>query len=147
MALTAEEIAERTEAIRLEICRDWAGCGSTRRLHELLAKAPKRELAERRKIPVALREQVLASGPCEYCGDFATQVDHRIPITQGGTSHPSNLVPACRWCNAEKLDWTVEQWREWRLEQEYPWPPESRTSMIVRMVQDAMPPIPQTIPH
>lgn len=31
----------------------------------------------------------------------------------GGTSEPSNLLPACRSCNSSKRNKTIEQYREW----------------------------------
>jgi hypothetical protein len=37
---------------------------------------------------------------CVYCGDEAYSVDHVIPIENGGTDHPENLVAACLRCNS-----------------------------------------------
>lgn len=43
---------------------------------------------------------------CRYCGmtapDVVLQVDHVTPVALGGTDDPSNLVTACRDCNAGK---------------------------------------------
>ena len=43
---------------------------------------------------------------CAYCGmkltDKTATVDHVIPIIDGGTNTPANLVPACRHCNSSK---------------------------------------------
>jgi len=43
---------------------------------------------------------------CRYCGgtapDVVLTVDHVTPVALGGTDHPSNLVAACRDCNAGK---------------------------------------------
>lgn len=36
------------------------------------------------------------------CTGRATEVDHIIPVTQGGTDHPSNLQAACRECHLAK---------------------------------------------
>jgi len=36
---------------------------------------------------------------CHYCGDPATQVDHKIPTVHGGLNIASNLVAACARCN------------------------------------------------
>lgn len=42
-------------------------------------------------------------GPCVDCGTFNDlTVDHRRPISQGGTSDPANLVVRCRPCNSKK---------------------------------------------
>lgn len=43
---------------------------------------------------------------CRYCGAAAPEakltVDHVTPVALGGTNEPSNLVAACRDCNAGK---------------------------------------------
>lgn len=43
---------------------------------------------------------------CQYCGSTADTaeltVDHVVPIALGGSDDPSNLVTACRDCNAGK---------------------------------------------
>lgn len=46
---------------------------------------------------------------CIYCGRFATEIDHLVPITRGGTGELSNLATACRRCNARKNDMTYEE--------------------------------------
>jgi len=45
----------------------------------------------------------LFAGCCAYCGEAGPlQRDHRIPLTRGGSNDISNIVPACRSCNAHK---------------------------------------------
>lgn len=48
------------------------------------------------------------SNVCHYCGIILTgrtaTADHIIPKSKGGTDHVSNLVLACKTCNAEKGD-------------------------------------------
>ena len=39
---------------------------------------------------------------CKYCGATATEVDHVIPLTRGGTHAVTNLVAACTTCNKQK---------------------------------------------
>lgn len=44
---------------------------------------------------------------CEYCEEkgritIATEVDHVIPKSKGGTDEPSNLKSCCRACNLSK---------------------------------------------
>ena len=47
-------------------------------------------------------------GRCAYClskiDKNNTSADHFIPISLGGINHLSNVVPACRKCNAEKAN-------------------------------------------
>jgi 5-methylcytosine-specific restriction endonuclease McrA len=48
---------------------------------------------------------------CAYCGsERAREIDHVIPLSRGGTHFPSNLVPACRRCNAAKCARTLDEW-------------------------------------
>lgn len=93
--------------------------------------------AEARKIPSALRREVLNSGPCAYCGDEdVTHVDHILPVSRGGDKRRSNLAPACKRCNEEKLDFTPREWREWRVARGDQWPPEPRINEIFRLIAE-----------
>ena len=51
-----------------------------------------------------IRRQVLQRDAytCHYCSGVANTVDHRVPVTYGGTDDPSNLVAACSRCNRRK---------------------------------------------
>lgn len=47
---------------------------------------------------------------CAYCNSaLATEIDHVIPVTRGGTNESDNLVAACRRCNARKNNKTAEE--------------------------------------
>ncbi|MFI6493426.1 HNH endonuclease [Streptomyces sp. NPDC050564] len=78
-------------------------------------------------LPSWLREAVLTSagGWCTYCGSMGVRaevVDHVVPLEQGGADDITNLVPACRSCNASKRDRAPEQWRK-SLERRHYGPP------------------------
>ncbi|WP_374457735.1 HNH endonuclease [Nocardioides sp.] len=49
---------------------------------------------------------------CRYCGgkapDVVLTVDHVTPVALGGTDDPSNLVAACKDCNAGKSSTTPD---------------------------------------
>lgn len=48
---------------------------------------------------------------CVYCGSTETlEIDHVIPVCQGGTNDIENLVTACRHCNRSKSGRTPEEW-------------------------------------
>jgi len=51
-------------------------------------------------------KKILARGICHYCGKkFSAEqltMDHVLPIVQGGSSTKSNVVAACKSCNAAK---------------------------------------------
>jgi len=50
---------------------------------------------------------------CVYCGSSnqkSLTLDHVIPQSKGGTDTWDNLVTACRPCNAEKADLTLEEY-------------------------------------
>ena len=59
-----------------------------------------------RSIPSSVRQAVLDRDDylCRYCGrrSQTMEVDHIIPVSQGGTSTLENLVTACRKCNRKK---------------------------------------------
>lgn len=66
--------------------------------------------------------------PCGYCfQDWATEWDHIIPWSRGGSSHSDNLMPACHWCNQRVSDhkfMDVQQKRLYLQERSYwerPW--------------------------
>ena len=42
------------------------------------------------------------NGRCVYCGNKATEIEHIIPKSKGGTNSVHNLVIACRKCNELK---------------------------------------------
>ena len=47
---------------------------------------------------------------CVYCGKDLSKrtltIDHRIPLSKGGSHWPSNLAPSCKPCNSRKKDKT-----------------------------------------
>lgn len=52
---------------------------------------------------------------CAYCGKQITDPndftqDHQLPISRGGETKESNLVPACMHCNQEKGMLTAEEY-------------------------------------
>jgi 5-methylcytosine-specific restriction endonuclease McrA len=53
-----------------------------------------------------------AWGGCAYCGkdDPHLQKDCMLPIAHGGRYTLSNVVPACRSCNASKCDTELTVW-------------------------------------
>ncbi len=51
-------------------------------------------------------------GRCAYRGEAAPlEVDHRIPLSRGGTNSIDNVLPACRRCNGEKGQLTEIEFR------------------------------------
>lgn len=53
---------------------------------------------------------VLCGATCIYCGKEAQQIDHVIPLSQGGPDLESNKVSACVACNSTKGAMTPAQW-------------------------------------
>lgn len=52
-------------------------------------------------------------GLCWWCGEFVGltfDIDHRVPVSKGGTSDISNLVISCRRCNHSKRDHMPHEW-------------------------------------
>lgn len=68
-----------------------------------------RSLNKKRKTVVLARDGYR----CQYCGvtvaDGATlEVDHKVPLSRGGSDRVSNLITACRDCNRSKRDKPLE---------------------------------------
>jgi 5-methylcytosine-specific restriction endonuclease McrA len=62
-----------------------------------------------------------AWGGCAYCGaeDPQPQKDCMLPISRGGRYTLTNVVPACRSCNASKCNFEVTTWlRRKKLDEE-----------------------------
>jgi 5-methylcytosine-specific restriction endonuclease McrA len=79
--------------------RPCLGCG---RLIESGSRCPACRLRRPRgRRWQAIRLQVLAryGRVCIHCGAPATDIDHLVPIADGGTDELSNLRPACAACN------------------------------------------------
>ena len=48
-------------------------------------------------------KQVLFACCCAYCGEKRPlERDHKVPLARGGTDDITNILPACRLCNASK---------------------------------------------
>lgn len=63
----------------------------------------------RRQIPARVRRSVYRQylGRCAYCGRSLRRgfhVDHRWPLSKGGTNRRGNLQPLCAGCNLTKGD-------------------------------------------
>ena len=65
-----------------------------------------------------LREAVYKKydGHCAYCGKKIAykemQVDHFVPVRNGGETKIENLMPACRMCNHYKRAYSLENFRK-----------------------------------
>lgn len=74
-----------------------------------MAHASKRSLKRKRKAVILSRDGYR----CQYCGltraDGAIlEVDHKVPVSRGGSDRTSNLITACRDCNRSKRDKQLE---------------------------------------
>lgn len=71
----------------------------------------------RQHIPKSLRNKILLSsnGRCHYCERNIDldllEIDHKQPVSKGGTNEESNLVAACPPCNSAKKDKTYEEFK------------------------------------
>ncbi len=86
--------------------------------------AAERESAEERLpfLPWGLRRRAVFRRDdytCTYCGHRGTsaslEVDHRIPVSRGGSDDAENLTTACRQCNREKGDMNEAEYRRFTL--------------------------------
>lgn len=55
-----------------------------------------------------------AKGRCYYCGAATDPadltMDHIVPLSRGGKSTKSNIVPACKTCNTKKKQLLPMEW-------------------------------------
>lgn len=49
-----------------------------------------------------------SNGKCVYCGAEATEIDHIVPRSNGGTNSTYNLVASCRSCNQIKSNLSLK---------------------------------------
>ena len=59
----------------------------------------------------------LSKGICHYCGRPAAPkeltMDHIVPISRGGKTTKSNVVPACKECNNNKKQLLPMEWDQY----------------------------------
>lgn len=79
----------------------------------------KRRAREANAAGTATAEQIKArfqfhENRCYYCGDNKSglHVEHRIPLSRGGSNWPANIVPACPTCNRTKHTKTEKEFLE-----------------------------------
>lgn len=99
----------------LDILADSAEADEARRLMQGRRAARWRErlnlsASEWRDLSESIRAR--DSYTCFYCGsrELPIHVDHIVPLIQGGTNNPENLVAACAACNTSKGGRTPSQW-------------------------------------
>lgn len=75
---------------------------------------------------------------CAYCRAFMLDteisIDHKDPVTLGGTASAANLCVCCRDCNIRKADLGENQYCE-LLEMVQFWPVPMMTSLLRRLAQ------------
>lgn len=80
-------------------------------------KSKRRKASDRGQTPVqisvtAIRARFALFGNCcAYCGISGDmQIEHVVPISQGGAHDAMNIVPACQPCNCSKRANDMEEW-------------------------------------
>jgi hypothetical protein len=92
--------------------RQYQSDSSYERVKRHRAKREAQGLPAQPTIPKAMREAIYARDGhvCTYCGSgFDLTLDHAVPESRGGGHDESNLVTACRQCNASKRDLTRDE--------------------------------------
>ncbi len=95
------------------------GCAWQQANPEKVAAKTQRRLARKRNATVpgqpvtgaVIAERLDLFDGCAYCGaDEKLEVEHVAALASGGSHVASNLLGACRACNASKCDHPVEEW-------------------------------------
>ena len=78
-------------------------------LEKSMASDQRRRARKSNAVGTSSAEQIKArfqyhENRCYYCGDNESglHIEHRIPLSRGGSNWPANLVPACPSCNLSK---------------------------------------------
>jgi HNH endonuclease len=92
------------------------GCSGRSRAASNARRARKHAAQVTGPVPHSVYAEVLATGPCVYCGEAATDVDHIRPLARGGDEARHNLVPACQRCNQSKGHKLLTGWDRAKVE-------------------------------
>lgn len=104
-----KQMEENPEKVRQQR-REWKRTDKGR-AYQRVANYRRRSLPMSKEVRDWWLEQ--RNAVCAYCQlAMATEIDHIVPVTKGGTNDRDNLVPACRSCNASKNDKTLTEWME-----------------------------------
>lgn len=71
--------------------------------------------ADAYKVTLEDIKKLYGATQCFYCSKELTEdektVDHKLPVSKGGTNEMTNLVICCQTCNSKKRDQTAEEYR------------------------------------
>lgn len=99
-----------------EICFERKPSGVSRTCRPCVEKRQAAMHGDPGKIAPAQRRQIWVGKECVYCGYPAEAADHVRPLEHGGRNEPSNLVPACQYCNSSKGPLLLAEWAKWSRE-------------------------------
>jgi 5-methylcytosine-specific restriction endonuclease McrA len=107
--LTPAETAAKRKIYHVQQRREWAERNPERQRQHAKAASVAYQARRRGAPGIASTDQVTArwayyGDRCWMCREPATQTDHVIPLSRGGSNWPANLRPACGPCNREKWD-------------------------------------------
>ena len=78
---------------------------------KMTKKIKRKVISDNKKIKVYVK----FDNHCAYCGVILTvnnrSIDHKQPISKGGTNNIKNLYPACTDCNTLKSSLSIEKFR------------------------------------
>jgi 5-methylcytosine-specific restriction endonuclease McrA len=60
---------------------------------------------------------------CYYCDiplKNGGELDHKVPVSRDGNNWPENMAWACKTCNRDKHNKTVEEFMSWRKQRNLP---------------------------
>jgi len=115
-------------------------CSGRARTHGNARRARKLAAEVAGPVPRSVYIEVLASGPCIYCGAIPTHVDHIRPLALGGHEARYNLAPACRPCNQSKGGKLLIHWDPARVAHGAAHSPAVAAELDRELAQVPMPP-------
>lgn len=92
----------------------WCSERCARRVSRRSRKAREHSAAGQFRYADVIRQYLRQGSVCAYCRqpcDGLPDPEHVIPLSRGGDNSMSNIVAACRPCNADKRDLTPYEWQ------------------------------------
>lgn len=50
---------------------------------------------------------------CTHSLKVSYSIDHKLPLSRGGSNHRNNIQLLCLHCNCQKKNKTMKEWRKW----------------------------------
>lgn len=112
-ANTCDDCGETFVEIAYGVPSAYCSDQCTDRVHRRRRRAREHNAAGEYRYTQVMRQYLKQGKVCAYCHQEAQGLpdpEHVMPLSRGGRNDMSNLVAACRACNTDKGDLTLDEW-------------------------------------